>query len=86
MMSGSSTSYSNDGEAWKASDREHYRGKAAAQLGAVGSGNHYVDLMRDEQGFVWVGVQFGEPRPGPFERDQVSQGRGRQGWHESRRP
>jgi tRNA-splicing ligase RtcB len=30
-----------------------------AQLGTVGSGNHYVDLLRDEDGFVWVGVHFG---------------------------
>ena len=30
-----------------------------AQLGTVGSGNHYVDLMRDEEGFVWIGVHFG---------------------------
>lgn len=36
-----------------------YRQKAAAQLGTVGSGNHYVDLMRDEEGFVWIGVHFG---------------------------
>src|SRR5262249_61024607 len=33
--------------------------KAAAQLGTVGSGNHYVDLLRDEDGFVWIGVHFG---------------------------
>jgi len=32
---------------------------ARAQLGTVGSGNHYVDLMEDEKGFVWVGVHFG---------------------------
>src|SRR3954471_7533401 len=32
---------------------------AAAQLGTVGSGNHYVDLFVDEEGFVWVGVHFG---------------------------
>ena len=24
-----------------------------------GRGNHYVDLMRDEDGFVWIGVHFG---------------------------
>lgn len=33
--------------------------KAAAQLGTVGSGNHYVDLFRDEAGWLWVGVHFG---------------------------
>lgn len=49
----------DDKEAWRASDREDYRSKAAAQLGTVGSGNHYVDLMRDEEGFVWIGVHFG---------------------------
>jgi tRNA-splicing ligase RtcB len=32
---------------------------AASQLGTVGSGNHYVDLFRDEEGWVWVGVHFG---------------------------
>lgn len=32
---------------------------AAAQLGTVGSGNHYVDVFRDEDGFIWIGVHFG---------------------------
>ncbi len=32
---------------------------AANQLGTVGSGNHYVNLMEDGQGRVWVGVHFG---------------------------
>jgi tRNA-splicing ligase RtcB len=32
---------------------------AESQLGTVGSGNHYVNLMEDEQGFVWIGVHFG---------------------------
>jgi tRNA-splicing ligase RtcB len=32
---------------------------AAAQLGTVGSGNHYVNLMEDENGHIWVGVHFG---------------------------
>jgi tRNA-splicing ligase RtcB len=34
-------------------------GVAESQLGTVGSGNHYVNLMEDEQGRVWVGVHFG---------------------------
>ena len=34
-------------------------GLAESQLGTVGSGNHYVNLMEDEQGHVWVGVHFG---------------------------
>lgn len=49
----------DDGDAWRASDMGNYRQKAAAQLGTVGSGNHYVDLMRDEDGYVWIGVHFG---------------------------
>jgi len=49
----------DDGDAWKESDMEAYRQKAVAQLGTVGSGNHYVDLMRDEAGLIWIGVHFG---------------------------
>ncbi len=49
----------DDGEAWRESDMEAYRQKAVTQLGTVGSGNHYVDLMRDQDGFVWIGVHFG---------------------------
>lgn len=32
---------------------------ASAQLGTVGSGNHYVDLFSDEEGRLWIGVHFG---------------------------
>src|SRR5262245_20027367 len=32
---------------------------AASQLGTVGSGNHYVNVMEDEHGRVWAGVHFG---------------------------
>ncbi|HSJ07782.1 MAG TPA: RtcB family protein [Longimicrobiales bacterium] len=39
--------------------REALRAKARAQLGTVGSGNHYVDVMVDGEGAVWVGVHFG---------------------------
>jgi tRNA-splicing ligase RtcB (3'-phosphate/5'-hydroxy nucleic acid ligase) len=49
----------DDGDAWRESGMGEYRQKAVAQLGTVGSGNHYVDLMRDEAGFVWIGVHFG---------------------------
>lgn len=49
----------DDADAWRASGMQDYHAKAAAQLGTVGSGNHYVDLMRDEAGFVWIGVHFG---------------------------
>lgn len=39
--------------------RHNLQGKARAQLGTVGSGNHYVDVFADENGFLWVGVHFG---------------------------
>ena len=35
------------------------REKAREQLGTVGSGNHYVDVFADNEGFLWVGVHFG---------------------------
>jgi tRNA-splicing ligase RtcB (3'-phosphate/5'-hydroxy nucleic acid ligase) len=48
--------------AWDAAPARHrqaLRDKARAQLGTVGSGNHYVDVFADEDGAVWVGVHFG---------------------------
>ena len=39
--------------------RDALRDKARNQLGTVGSGNHYVDVFTDEDGYVWVGVHFG---------------------------
>jgi tRNA-splicing ligase RtcB len=32
---------------------------AREQLGTVGGGNHYVDLLADEDGMLWIGVHFG---------------------------
>lgn len=49
----------DDAEAWKMSDMEFYRPKAKKQLGSAGTSNHFVDLMRDEDGFVWIGLHFG---------------------------
>jgi tRNA-splicing ligase RtcB len=46
----------------RSADFEPQRGLsrlAEEQLGTVGSGNHYVNLMEDEDGRVWVGVHFG---------------------------
>jgi len=40
-------------------ERERLRSKARAQLGTVGSGNHYVDVFADEDDRIWVGVHFG---------------------------
>lgn len=39
--------------------KEGLRSKARAQLGTVGSGNHYVDVFADESNTIWVGVHFG---------------------------
>ena len=49
----------DDHDAWRTSGMEYYKSTARRQLGTVGSGNHYVDLLCDEQGFVWIGVHFG---------------------------
>jgi tRNA-splicing ligase RtcB len=40
-------------------ERDTLRAKARAQIGTVGSGNHYVDVFVDESGSIWVGVHFG---------------------------
>jgi tRNA-splicing ligase RtcB len=51
-----------DSAAWDALPghaRDGLRAKARAQLGTVGSGNHYVDVFADDAGVVWVGVHFG---------------------------
>jgi tRNA-splicing ligase RtcB len=44
---------------WDLDATRPIRQKAAAQLGTIGSGNHYVDLFTDEQDRVWIGVHFG---------------------------
>jgi tRNA-splicing ligase RtcB len=48
--------------AWDAvptKERNQLRNTARAQLGTVGSGNHYVDVFADESETLWVGVHFG---------------------------
>ena len=49
-------------DAWEGvppKQRGNLKGKARAQLGSVGSGNHYVDVFVDELDRIWVGVHFG---------------------------
>lgn len=53
-----------DDAAWQAipstrGERVSLWARARNQLGTVGSGNHYVDVFRDELGRIWVGVHFG---------------------------
>ncbi len=40
-------------------DQRTLLGLARQQLGTVGGGNHYVDVLEDEAGLLWVGVHFG---------------------------
>lgn len=49
----------DDDELWRAADASDLKAKARAQLGTVGSGNHYVDIFEDETGATWIGVHFG---------------------------
>ncbi|KKN27889.1 hypothetical protein LCGC14_0859790 [marine sediment metagenome] len=56
-----------DDPAWELVPQEHRSqliAKARNQLGTVGGGNHYVDLLVDEAGYLWVGVHFGSRRFG----------------------
>lgn len=49
----------DEDDAWQIDVVGDLRDLAAAQLGTVGSGNHYVDVFKDEQDFIWIGVHFG---------------------------
>src|SRR2546423_10375759 len=40
-------------------EQQKLLGLARQQLGTVGGGNHYVDILEDETGLLWVGVHFG---------------------------
>jgi tRNA-splicing ligase RtcB len=58
MTSASSTSCSTTAKRGRnPTARTIAEGRCAARHGRLG--NHYVDLMRDEEGFVWIGVHFG---------------------------
>lgn len=48
-----------DSDLWKAADVENLKDMARNQLGTVGSGNHYVDLFEDDEGWAWIGNHFG---------------------------
>lgn len=32
---------------------------ASTQLGTIGSGNHFIDLFKGNDGYLWIGVHFG---------------------------
>jgi tRNA-splicing ligase RtcB (3'-phosphate/5'-hydroxy nucleic acid ligase) len=69
-----------ESDLWRASDRDDYKQKARAQLGTVGSGNHYVDLMRDEGDPRMDRGAFRFAWPRAFNRDKISEAR----WREAR--
>ncbi|TNC72943.1 RtcB family protein [Rubellimicrobium roseum] len=48
-----------ESDLWQAAGVADLKGMAQGQLGTVGGGNHYVDLFRDDEGWVWIGVHFG---------------------------
>jgi tRNA-splicing ligase RtcB len=45
--------------AWNIAAVAPLKEMAAAQLGTVGSGNHYVDIFHDEMQRIWIGCHFG---------------------------
>lgn len=48
-----------DRDEWSIPEAKQLMDTARNQLGSVGSGNHYVDLLVDVSGRLWVGVHFG---------------------------
>lgn len=48
-----------DDTAWSMKPLRQLKEMARAQLGTVGSGNHYVDIFKDELDRIWIGVHFG---------------------------
>lgn len=48
-----------DHPAWDIPEVGALKEMAYAQLGTIGSGNHYVDIFGDTHDNVWVGVHFG---------------------------
>lgn len=48
-----------DDPTWKIEPMRSLKEMARKQLGTIGGGNHYVDLLEDEEGRIWIGVHFG---------------------------
>ncbi len=48
-----------DDPAWSIGIVKGHKDLARAQLGTIGSGNHYIDLFADQNGDAWIGVHFG---------------------------
>jgi tRNA-splicing ligase RtcB len=61
-----------ESDLWQAAGVSDLKKLAREQLGTVGGGNHYVDLFRDDEGFVWIGVHFGSRGLGTRSRPSIS--------------
>jgi tRNA-splicing ligase RtcB (3'-phosphate/5'-hydroxy nucleic acid ligase) len=48
-----------DDPLWRTPELAPLKQRAAAQLGTVGAGNHFVDILADETGRLWVMAHFG---------------------------
>ena len=48
-----------DDDAWRLAAVKPLKEMAREQLGTIGGGNHYVDILVDEQERVWIAVHFG---------------------------
>ena len=48
-----------DHDLWSGEVLKPLKSMARAQLGTVGSGNHFVDVFIDKSNSIWVGVHFG---------------------------
>ena len=71
-----------DDPAWKLKVAAQLKDLARAQLGTIGSGNHFVDLFVDERERVWCGVHFGSRGLGhKLATHFIKAGGGRNGMH-----
>jgi len=71
-----------DDDAWSIDPANNLKDMARAQLGTVGSGNHYVDIFIDEQDRMWIGVHFGSRGLGhKIASNFIKAGGGRDGMH-----
>lgn len=67
---------------WNSNLLKPKKQNAQAQLGTVGSGNHYVDLFIDEEDRVWCGVHFGSRGLGHYIASYfIKEGGGKDGMH-----
>ena len=71
-------------EGWKTEAAKPLKHKANAQLGTIGSGNHYVDIFVDEQDRVWGRRALRLTWSRPRDCDMVPQGGGCSGRHDGR--